>query len=71
MMKKLNKNVKKNFTFHLSWIWNTYYNFKLTSPKKNLSVFIKQTDDVGTVLTATQEGDKKEFYFKQLINKFF
>ena len=61
MMKKLNKNVKKNFTFLLSWIWNTYYNFKLIDPREKLSVFIKQTDDVGTVLTATQTGDKKEF----------
>ena len=37
----------------------TFYNFKLLNPKDKLSVFIKQTDADGTVLTATQTGDKK------------
>jgi DUF1365 family protein len=32
---------------------------------------IKQTDAEGTVLTATQTGDKKEFNFKQLLVNFF
>ena len=49
----------------------TYYNFKLLNPNDKLSVFIKQTDaDSGTVLTATQTGDKKEFSFKQLAINF-
>ena len=48
----------------------TYYNFKLKKPKNKLSVFIKQTDSSGTILTATQTGDKKEFSFKQLVINF-
>ena len=48
----------------------TFYNFKLLNPKDKLSVFIKQTDADGTVLTATQTGDKKEFSFKQLAINF-
>ena len=48
----------------------TYYNFKLLNPNDKLSVFIKQTDADGTVLTATQTGDKKEFSFKQLAINF-
>ena len=50
---------------------NTYYNFKLLNPNERLSVFIKQTDNSGTVLTATQVGDKKEFSLKQLLINFF
>ena len=50
---------------------NTYYNFKLLNPNKKLSVFIKQTDDKGAILTAAQVGDKKEFSFKQLLINFF
>ena len=48
----------------------TYYNFKLLNPNDKLSVFIKQTDADGTILTATQTGDKKEFSFKQLAINF-
>mgnify|MGYP001420150622 FL=1 len=48
----------------------THYNFKLRNPNEKLSVFIKQTDTEGTILTATQTGDKKEFSFKQLAINF-
>ena len=48
----------------------TYYNFKLLNPNDKLSVFIKQTDSNGLILTATQTGDKKEFSFKQLAINF-
>ena len=48
----------------------TYYNFKLLEPNEKLSVYIKQTDTEGTVLTATQTGDKKELSLKQLILNF-
>ena len=48
----------------------TYYNFKLLNPNDKLSVFIKQTDSNGLILTATQTGDKKEFNFKQLAINF-
>ena len=49
----------------------TYYNFKLLNPDEKLFVFIKQTDVKGTVLTASQTGDKKELNFKQLAINFF
>ncbi len=49
----------------------TYYNFQLINPSEKLSVFIKQTDSKGTILTATQTGNKKELSFKQLIINFF
>ena len=39
--------------------------------EEKLSVFIKQTDDIGTVLTATQSGKRKKFSFKQLMINFF
>ena len=48
----------------------TFYNFKLLKPNDKLSVFIKQTDADGTILTATQTGDKKEFSYKQLAINF-
>ena len=48
----------------------TFYNFKLINPNDKLSVFIKQTDANGTILTATQTGDKKEFSYKQLAINF-
>ena len=48
----------------------TFYNFKLINPNNKLSVFIKQTDADGTILTATQTGDKKEFSYKQLAINF-
>ena len=48
----------------------TFYNFKLLNPNDKLSVFIKQTDADGTILTATQTWDKKEFSFKQLAINF-
>ena len=48
----------------------TFYNFKLLNPNDKLSVFIKQTDADGTILTATQTGDKKEFSLKQLAINF-
>ena len=48
----------------------TFYNFKLLNPNDKLSVFIKQTDANGTILTATQTGVKKEFSFKQLAINF-
>ena len=48
----------------------TFYNFKLLNPNDKLSVFIKQTDADGTILTATQTGEKKVFSFKQLAINF-
>ena len=68
---KIEQKCKKKFYVSPFMDMNTYYNFKLLNPNERLSVFIKQTDNSGTVLTATQVGDKKEFSFKQLLINFF
>ena len=62
---------KKKFYVSPFMDMETYYNFKLLNPNDKLSVFIKQTDSIGTVLTATQTGKKKEFSSKQLMFNFF
>jgi len=62
---------KKKFYVSPFMDMETFYNFKLIDPNQKLSVMIKQTDAEGTVLTATQTGDKKEFNFKQLLINFF
>ena len=68
---KIEHKCKKKFYVSPFMDMNTYYNFKLLNPNERLSVFIKQTDNSGTVLTATQVGDKKEFSLKQLLINFF
>ena len=62
---------KKKFYVSPFMDMETYYNFKLLNPKEKLSVFIKQTDEKETILTATQTGERKEFSFKQLTINFF
>ena len=62
---------KKKFYVSPFMDMETYYNFKLLNPNDKLSVFIKQTDSIGTVLTATQTGERKEFSPKQLMLNFF
>ena len=68
---KIEQKCKKKFYVSPFMNMNTYYNFRLLNPNEKLSVFIKQTDDQGAILTATQVGDKKEFSFKQLLINFF
>ena len=68
---EINVKCKKKFYVSPFMDMETYYNFKLINPGKHLSVFIKQTDDDGTVLTATQTGIKKDFSLKQLLINFF
>ena len=69
--KKIEQKCKKKFYVSPFMNMNTFYNFKLLNPNKKLSVFIKQTDDKGAILTAAQVGDKKEFSFRQLLINFF
>ena len=69
--KKLEQKCKKKFYVSPFMDMETYYNFKLLSPKEKLSIHIKQTDGEETILTATQTGDKKEFSSKQLLLNFF
>ena len=67
---KIDQKCKKKFYVSPFMDMETYYNFKLKNPNDKLSVFIKQTDAEGTILTATQTGEKKEFNFKQLAINF-
>tara|TARA_Y100000590_G_scaffold440724_1_gene566487 strand:+ start:1734 stop:2504 length:771 start_codon:yes stop_codon:yes gene_type:complete len=48
----------------------TFYNFRLLKPGKILSVFIKQRDINGTLLTACQVGKKIEMSSKNLFFQF-
>ena len=68
---EIKQKCKKKFYVSPFMDLETFYNFKLINPNQRLSVMIKQTDAEGTVLTATQTGDKKEFNFKQLLINFF
>ena len=68
---KISQKCKKKFYVSPFMDMETFYNFKLLNPDDKLSVYIKQTDRVGTILTATQTGEKKEFTSKQLIKNFF
>ncbi len=68
---EITQKCKKRFYVSPFMDMESYYNFKLINPNNKLSVLIKQTDLTGTILTATQTGDKKEFNLKQLIKNFF
>ena len=68
---KIAQKCKKKFYVSPFMDMETYYNFKLLNPNDKLSVFIKQTDSIGTVLTATQTGERKKFSSKQLMHNFF
>ena len=68
---EIKQKCKKKFYVSPFMDMETFYNFKLIDPNQRLLVMIKQTDAEGTVLTATQTGDKKEFNFKQLLINFF
>ena len=48
----------------------TAYNFRLAEPKETLSVFIKQTDPEGLLLSACQIGRKEDISTKQLLINF-
>ena len=49
---------------------DTWYNFRLTEPKETLSVYIKQTDSGGMLLSACQIGRKEKISTKQLLINF-
>ena len=48
----------------------TFYNFRLLKPGTILSVFIKQADIEGTLLTACQTGKRLELNSKNLFVQF-
>ena len=68
---KIEQKCKKKFYVSPFMDMDTYYNFKLLNPGEKFSIFIKQTDEYGTILTATQKGDRKKFSFQQLLVNFF
>ena len=49
----------------------TSYNFRLSEPKETLSVFIKQKDIDGMLLSACQIGKKEHISTKRLLINFF
>ena len=68
---EITQKCKKKFYVSPFMDMETFYNFKLIDPQEKLSVFIKQTDHEGTILTATQTGVRKELNLKQLIINIF
>jgi len=48
----------------------TYYNFRLINPDNKISIFIKQADNEGTLLTACQIGKKIKLDGKNLFFQF-
>ena len=48
----------------------TFYNFRLLKPGKNINVFIKQSDIDGTLLIASQVGQRLELNSKNLFFQF-
>ena len=67
---KILQKCKKKFYVSPFMDMQTHYDFILVKPHEKLSVFIKQTDKEGIVLTASQNGERKNFNLKQLILNF-
>ena len=68
---KIELECKKKFYVSPFMDMDTYYNFKLSRPDSKLFVSIIQSDKEGSILSAVQTGERKEFCFKQLIINFF
>ncbi len=68
---EIKQSCKKKFYVSPFMDMNTFYDFNLQNPEKELYISIKQTDKKGIVLTAVQTGQKKEFNVKQLLINFF
>jgi DUF1365 family protein len=50
---------------------DTFYNFRLTEPDKNIRILIKQTDKEEKILVACQVGKRQNMSLNQLIINFF
>ena len=68
--KIITQNCNKRFYVSPFIEMETAYNFRLAEPKETLSVFIKQTDSNGIVLSACQIGRKEDISTKQLLINF-
>ena len=69
--KIITQNCNKKFYVSPFIEMETAYNFRLAEPKETLSVFIKQTDVEGILLSACQIGRKENISTKQLLINFF
>ena len=47
-----------------------FYNFRLSQPKNNINIFIKQTDAEGPLLIARQVGKKVKLTSQNLLYQF-
>ena len=68
--KIITQNCNKKFYVSPFIEMETAYNFRLAEPKETLSVFIKQTDAEGILLSACQIGRKENISTKQLLINF-
>ncbi|MFL2889740.1 MAG: DUF1365 domain-containing protein [Pelagibacteraceae bacterium] len=69
--KIINQHCDKKFYVSPFIEMNTDYNFRLTEPKENIKIFIRQTDKKEKVLVASQYGVRQEMTTKQLAINFF
>jgi len=49
---------------------NTFYNFRLSKPKKSMNIIIKQSDEIGPLLIARQEGKRIKLNNNNLLYQF-
>ena len=68
--KIITQNCNKRFYVSPFIEMETAYNFRLAEPKETLSIFIKQTDREGILLSACQIGRKEDISTKQLLINF-
>ena len=68
--KIITQNCNKRFYVSPFIEMETAYNFRLAEPKETLSIFIKQTDINGILLSACQIGRKENISTKQLLINF-
>ena len=61
---------KKKFYVSPFISMETYYNFRLSKPKRNISILIEQTDLKGPLLVARQEGKRIKLNSSNLLYQF-
>ena len=69
--KIITQNCSKKFYVSPFIKMESNYHFRLKEPDNKLSVFIKQTDNEGTILTACQIGTRSDLTSKNLMISFF
>ena len=69
--KIITQNCNKKFYVSPFIELETHYNFRLTEPKETLSIFIKQTDIDGILLSACQIGKREDISTGRLLTNFF